>query len=312
MQTMKAVRIETFGGPEVIQIKQVPIPEAASGELLIRVVAAGVNPVDYKIREGKYPVVKADKLPLTLGREVAGIVEHMGSSALGMKEGDRVIAMIGADGGYAEFARVKAEYACKVPEDIDLLTAATVPLAAHTAWQALFSHGHLKEGQQVLIHGGSGGVGHFAVQFAKAHGAKVFATGSQKSLAFIQSLGADRVIDHDAERFEEVCADLDLVIDLVGGETQRRSWAVLREGGILVSTLEEPKQDIPEASGKSGVRFTTQPSGLQLAEIVALISAGKVKPALYKTFPLDNAKQAQQFLEHEHVEGKIVLEVKTF
>jgi NADPH:quinone reductase-like Zn-dependent oxidoreductase len=309
MQTMKAVRIEQFGGPEVMRIEQVEIPQAASGEVLVRVIAAGVNPVDFKIRQGKYPAVKEDKLPLTLGREVAGIIEQPGSFAEGMKEGDRVIAMIGADGGYAEYARVKAEYACKVPEGLDLTTAATVPLAGHTAWQALFNHGHLKEGQRVLIHGGSGGVGHFAVQFAKNHGAKVYATGSAKSVEFIRSLGADRVIDHNAERFEDVCKDMDLVIDLIGGETQQRSWAVLREGGILVSTLEEPKQHSPEAAGKSGVRFTAQPSGLQLAEMVALITAGKVKPTLYKTFALDQAKEAQQFLENEHVEGKIVLTV---
>jgi NADPH:quinone reductase-like Zn-dependent oxidoreductase len=306
---MKAVRIERFGGPEVIRIEEVSIPQPAAGEVLVKVAAAGIDPVDYKIREGKYPAVKEDALPLTLGREIAGTVESVGAGVTTVSKGDRVFAMIGADGGYAEYARVKAEYLDRVPEHIDLVTAATIPLAAHTAWQALFDHGNLQPGQKVLIHGGSGGVGHFAVQFAKVKGATVYATGSEKSLDFIRELGADRAIDYKAERFEDICSDLDLVIDLIGGETQRRSWAVLREGGTLVSTLEEPKQDVPQAQGKKGLRFTAQPSGAQLMEIAALITAGRVKVKVFRTFPLSEAANAQRFLEEEHVEGKLALTV---
>lgn len=309
MATMKAARIDRFGGPEVIHIEEVPIPRPGAGEVLVRVVAAGVNPVDYKIREGLYPAVTDDLLPLALGRELAGTVESLGEGVTGMSKGDRVFAMIGADGGYAEYARVKLEYLDRVPDHIEMATAAAVPLAGHTAWQALFDQGGLVAGQRVLIHGGSGGVGHFAVQFAKAKGATVYATGSESSLAFIRSLGADRAIDYKAERFEAVCSDLDLVIDLIGGDTQTRSWAVLREGGRLVSTLTEPKQDRPEAKGKHGMRFTAQPSGAQLMEIAALITADKVRPVVHKTFPLEQAAEAQRYLKEEHVQGKIVLVV---
>ena len=309
MATMKAARIARFGGPEVIQIQDVEVPQPEKGEVLVRVVGAGVNPVDYKIREGEFPNIQQDKLPLTLGREVAGIVSAVGEGVSRFKEGDKVFAMIGADGGYAEYARVNAEHLARVPNDIDLITAAAVPLAAHTAWQALFDHGHMQAGQKVLIHGASGGVGHFAVQFAKAKGATVYATGSEHSVDFIQALGADRAINYKTERFEDVAKEFDLVIDLVGGDTQERSWDVLKAGGIMVSTLGEPKRDNPAAQGKQGSRFMAQPHGEQLTEIAGLITAGKVHVTLAKTFALADAAAAQRYLADEHVQGKVVLKV---
>lgn len=306
---MKAIRIEHFGHEDVMHLQEVPVPAPRPDELLIKVQAAGVNPVDYKIREGHYPAVRADALPLTLGREVAGTVVSVGSAVRGFKAGEPVFGMIGADGGYAEYARVKAVNTDRIPEQLDAVTAAAIPLAALTAWQALYDHGDLQPNQSVLIHGGSGGVGHFAIQFAKATGAEVYATGSRASLNFMKQLGADHVIDHKAGPFEAECPPLDLVIDLIGGDTQKRSWTVLREGGRLVSTLQAPDLTLPAAQGKHGSRFTVRPDGRQLHEVAALIVAGQVKPYVHRTFDLENAFEALHYLATEHVEGKIVLKV---
>lgn len=306
---MKAIRIKQFGGPEVMHVLDVEVPEPKAGEVLVKNIFVGINPVDYKIREGQYPEVKQDKLPLTLGREVAGVVDKVGQGVSGFKPGDRVFAMIGADGGYAEHSRVPAEHLALIPEGLDWPSAAGVPLAGHTAWQALVEHGQVEQGQKVLIHGGTGGVGHFAVQFAKVKGAEVYATASTDSLPFLRELGVDRAIDYTTERFEDICKDLDLVIDLIGGDTQARSWQVLGEGGRLVSTLTMPDAHHPQAAGKTGTRFTADPRGEELAEIAGLIAAGNVQVYVAKTFELEEARQALDFLANEHVHGKVVLHV---
>lgn len=306
---MKAIRIEQFGGPEVMHVREVEVPEPKAGEVLVRNIFVGINPVDYKIREGQYPEVKQDKLPLTLGREVAGLIEKIGQGVSGFKPGDRVFAMIGADGGYAEYSRVPAEHLALIPESLDWPSAAGVPLAGHTAWQALVEHGQLEQGQKVLIHGGTGGVGHFAVQFAKVKGAEVYATASTDSLPFLRELGVDRAIDYKTERFEDICKDFDLVIDLIGGDTQARSWQVLGEGGRLVSTLTMPDAHHPQAAGKTGTRFTADPRGEELTEMAGLIATGNVQVYVAKTFELEEAKQALDFLADGHVHGKVVLHV---
>jgi NADPH:quinone reductase-like Zn-dependent oxidoreductase len=277
---MKAIRIDTFGGPEVMNVRDVDIPNPAPNEVLVRNLAVGVNPVDFKIRQGQYPEVKQDKLPLTMGREVAGLVEAVGLEVDDFRPGDRVFAMIGADGGYAQYARVPAAHLAIVPSSLDWRHAAGVPLAAHTAWQALVEHGQLEQGQKVLIHGGTGGVGHFAVQFARIK-----------------------------EKFEDICSDFDLVIDLIGGDTQARSWQVLGEGGRLVSTLTMPDAHHPQAKGKTGTRFTARPDGRELAEIAGLIEAGQVIVQIQKVYDLIEAAEALDFIANEHVHGKVVLRV---
>jgi NADPH:quinone reductase-like Zn-dependent oxidoreductase len=305
---MKAVRIHEFGGPEVLRVEDQPRPEPAPGEVLVRVEAASVNPVDYKMRNGGY--VPQSALPLTLGRDVAGVVESAPDEASGFKAGDAVYAMLARDrGGYVEYVAVKAADCALKPERLDFIQAAAVPLAALTAWQGLFDHGCLNSGQRVLIHGASGGVGHFAVQFAKARGATVFATCSQDDAAFVRGLGADEVIDYHAERFEDRARDIDLVYDLVGGETQDRSWAVLKDGGVMVSTLNEPDKAKEQAKHAHGVHYMAQPNGGQLAEIAKLIDDGKVTPTVAAVFPLAEAAKAERKLEDGHVRGKIVLEV---
>ncbi len=311
MATMKAIRIHAFGGPDVLKFEELLIPEPVEGEFLVKVEAASVNPVDYKIREGKYRAVQADKLPLVMGRDVAGIVATLGPQANDqLKEGDAVYAMLGLDrGGYAEYAVVKATEATRRPASADAIAAAAVPLAGLTAWQGLFRYGELREGQRVLIYGGSGGVGHFAIQFAKAKGAHVIAIASGAHLDFVRSIGADEAIDYQKQRFEDIVRDVDLVYDLIAGETQERSFAVLKRGGILVSTLAEPDQEKARAHGVRALRYTVNENAAELDEIARLIDAGKVSPKVSKVFSLAEAAEAQQYLAEAHPEGKIVLRV---
>jgi NADPH:quinone reductase-like Zn-dependent oxidoreductase len=306
-QSMQAVRIAEFGGPEVLRYETLPVPEPGEDELLVRVAAAGVNPVDSKIRAGKYPAVQKDKLPYVLGRDVAGTVVKRGASVSRFAEGDIIFAMPAIErGGYAQYVLVREQEAAPKPKSLDLVAAGGVPLAALTAWQGLFVHGNLRKGQRVLIHGGSGGVGHFAIQFAKWKGAHVATTVSAENTGFVRRLGADEAIDYDRESFEDEVAEVDLVFDLVGGETQERSWIVLKTGGVLVSTLTQPSN---ERAAARGLRYTATESGEDLAKIGELIDSGFVKPVITKTYPLAEAAAAQQFLQGQHPRGKIVLVV---
>lgn len=307
---MKAVRIHEFGGVDVLKLEDLPEPVPGPGEVLIEVKAASVNPVDYKIREGKYPPVTADMLPVTPGRDVAGVIAALGQGVTAFKIGDQVFAMLPPDrGGYAEWVLAPADVCAVKPASLDMVQAASVPLAALTAWQGLFTNGGLKEGQRVLIHGASGGVGSFAVQFAKAKGAQVFATASAENRAFVESLGAERVIDYHAERFEEIVRDADLVYDLIGGETQDRSWPVLKRGGTLVSTVGRPDAAKAAAAGVTAKGYGAQPDGGQLIEIAALIDAGRVKVTIDAVYTLDDAAEAERHLEDDHVVGKVVLKI---
>jgi len=308
--TMKAVCIHEFGGPEVMQLEELPVPQADEDELLLRVHAASVNPVDYKTREGKFPPVSRDKLPIILGRDVSGVVASAGPRSGGFRRGDAVFALLGPErGAFAEYVLVKAGEAAAKPKRLSHAEAAAVPLAALTAWQGLVDHGGLRAGRRVLIHGGAGGVGHFAVQFAKQRDAVVFATVSGADLDFVRGLGADHAIDYKRERFEAIAHDMDIVFDLVGGETQERSWSVLRPGGILVSTLGQPS---PEKAAQHQVRadgYMAQPDAMALAEIAQLIDHGKVRPVIDTTFPLADVARAEEKQARGHVHGKIALEL---
>ena len=304
---MKAVRIHRFGGPEVLQVDEIAQPEASDGKLLIRVAAASVNPVDYKIRKGGYPKVTEKDLPVTLGRDVAGVVETAGD---GFAAGDEVYAHLDwADGGYAGFALCAPAGVAARPSSIGMVEAAAVPLAATTAWQGLFDHGGLKAGEQVLIHGASGGVGAFAVQFAHIHGAQVIATASAGEIERVRGLGADRVIDHEAEKFEDEARDLDLVFDLIGGETQDKSFQTLKRGGRLISTVQEPDAAKAAVAGVTAKRYMATPNAGQLAEFARLIDAGQLQVTVAKVFDLEQAAEAHRFLEEDHPHGKVVLEV---
>ncbi len=307
-RTMHAVRIRSFGGPAMLEIADIDTPQPRDGQLLLKVEAASLNPVDWKIREGKYPPVKDDKLPYVLGRDFSATVVH---GAEGLPAGTLVHGMMDiAKGSLAEYVAVRPDELARVPAALDRIGAAAVPLAGLTAWQGLFDHGGLQAGQRVLIHAAAGGVGHFAVQFAKARGATVIATASAGDLDFVRSLGADQVIDHVAQRFEDQLRDdVDLVFDLVGGETQARSWGVIRRGGALVSTVQEPSADEAAARGVRAARYTAASNAGQLREIDALIEAGKVKPLVSRKFALGEFRAAFESLEHGHSTGKIVVDL---
>jgi NADPH:quinone reductase-like Zn-dependent oxidoreductase len=307
-RTMHAVLIRRFGGPDVVEFAEIPVPEPRAGQLLLKVEAASLNPVDYKIRGGKYPLVKDDKLPFVLGRDFSATVAH--SDDVAWPAGTLVHGLLGIEhGSFAQYTVARADQLARVPGALDRIVAAAVPLAGLTAWQGLFDHGGLQAGQRVLIHAGAGGVGHLAVQFAKARGAHVITTVSTDDVAFAHSLGADEVIDYRKERFESMLRDIDLVYDLIGDDTQERSWAVLNKGGTLVSTVQEPSKDKADAIGVRALRYTAEPKGAQLAEIDALIQAGKVRPLVARTFALGDAKEALRGLEQGHGSGKLVLDL---
>jgi NADPH:quinone reductase-like Zn-dependent oxidoreductase len=308
MSTIREFRIHRFGGPEVLRLDEVEPSLPDASQVLVAVNAASVNPVDFKIRNGKYPAVKEDRLPYTLGRDVSGVVEKCGAPATAFKVGDEVFGIVGiGGGGYAEKTVLDEKAIARKPASLDDAHAAAIPLAGQTAWQGLFHYGQLVAGQSILIHGGSGGVGHFAVQFAKAKGARVLTTVSTGNVAFARSLGADVVIDYKTQRFEDHASDLDMVFDLIDGETRKRSWPLLKRGGVLVTTLTDPSQDKAKEHGVRATRYTVEADGRELAEIAELVTSGKVRPHVAKTYPLDQARDALREVEEGHSVGKVVL-----
>jgi NADPH:quinone reductase-like Zn-dependent oxidoreductase len=310
MTKIRAMRIHRFGGPEVLQADEIEPSQPDAGQIHVRVRAASINPVDFKIRTGKYPSVKEDRLPYTLGRDISGTVEKCGAQATRFKPGDEVIGMVGiGGGGYAQMALLDEDATALRPSGIDHAHAGAIPLAGQTAWQGLFLHGRLKTGQSVLIQGGSGGVGHFAIQFAKAIGARVLTTVATANVAFAKSLGADVVIDYQTQRFEDHASDLDMVFDLIDGETRERSWKLLKRGGTLVSTLSEPSREKAKELGVRALRYTVEADGAELAGIAELAASGRVKPHVQQTYRLEDARDALAAVEQGHSVGKIVLVV---
>ncbi len=305
---MKLVRIHAFGDSSVLTTDDLPDPAPEADEVVIRIHAAGINPVDFKIREGDYPPVDASQLPVGMGRDVSGTVARVGTDVQSLHEGDAVYAMAATGRGtYGDYVAVKATDVAAKPRSLDHIHAAAVPLAALTAWQGLFDHGHLESGQRVLIHGASGGVGHFAVQFARHVGAHAIVTAREEDAAFLHELGAEQVIDYRQQTFETAVQEVDLVYDLVGGDTQQRSFGVLKAGGILVSTLGQPSQDRAHRQHVRATRYTVQPNASQLAHIGELIDDGQVRVVVQKTFDMTDAAAAQDYLRSEHIQGKVVL-----
>lgn len=308
---MQAVVVEEFGSPDVLRVREAPRPGPGEDELLVRVHAAGVNPVDAGARSGRAAGLVGAELPYVPGFDVSGVVEAVGPGVDAFRPGDEVFAMIDLrrGGGYAEYAVVRVDEAAPRPAGVSYLEAASLPLVALTAWQALFETAELEPGQQVLIHGGAGGVGSIAVQMAVGRGARVIATASPRNHEFLRGLGAHVVVDYNTERFEEYADGVDLVLDPIGGETQVRSLGVLGEGGVLVSLVGLT----PEAgSPPEGVRATSilvSPDAGQLTRIARLVEEGTLRPVVTHTFPLARAPEAHRQSETGHTRGKIVLEV---
>jgi NADPH:quinone reductase-like Zn-dependent oxidoreductase len=308
---MKAVRVHDYGGPEVLELEEAPKPEPKSDEVLVKVYATSVNPVDWKIREGQRREKFPSNLPLIPGWDVSGVVEKTGEGVRHFKPGDEVYGRPDPtkNGAYAEYIVVKAGQLGFKPKSIDHLHAAAIPLAGLTAWQGLFDRGHLQKGQKVLIHAASGGVGTFAVQFAKWKGAYVIGTTSESNISFVKQLGADEVIDYHNEKFEDQLKDIDLVFDMIGGDTQKRSLEVIKSGGRLITTLRPEFQAEAKEKHVYLEGYTAQSYPDQLEQIANLVDDGIITPVVSAVMNLDEAAKAQRLSEQGHVRGKIVLKV---
>jgi NADPH:quinone reductase-like Zn-dependent oxidoreductase len=308
-KTMKAIVAHDYGGPEVLKYEDVPLPEPKENEILVRVIASGVNPADPLILNGKYAKEFGTHLPLVLGYDMAGVVVKTGAKVTKLKVGDPVYAYLLWGGGWAEYCiSNEAESAIK-PKSLSFVDASSVPLAALTAWQALIHIGKIESGQTVLIHGGSGGVGSFAIQIAKARGARVIATASTANQDLLKQLGADVVIDYTKQRFEEIAHDVDLVLDPVGRDTLARSYGVVKKGGIVVTIVSRCDEAELKKHEIRGASLSSHPDASELAEITKLIDDGKIKPIVTEVLPLTDAAKAVAQAETHHTRGKLVLKI---
>ena len=310
-ESMKAIVIHEYGGPEVLKLEQVPRPEPKEDELLVKVIASGVNSFDGVLRAGKYAKAMSMTLPWTPGYDIAGVVEKTGAKVTRFKTGDTVHAHISipSGGGYAEYAIAKENQVATKPAALSFVEAAGVPSVALTAWQALVDKANVQSGQTVLIHGGSGGVGMFAIQIAKARGAKVMATASTANQDFLKQLGADVAIDYKTQKFEDVAKDVDVVLDSVGGDTLARSYPIVKKGGIVVGLVARLDQSQLDKYGIRGASVSVEPRGDELAEIDKLIDQKKIQVIVSQTFPLADAAKAEVEADKGHTRGKIVLKV---
>lgn len=331
---MRAFVLNGYGGPERTALAEVPKPSPRAGELLVRVRAAGLNPVDFKTRVGMLKVVQRYPLPIVMGNELSGVVEAVGAGATRFAAGDRIYARVAKEtmGAFAEYATVREEHAARMPASLDFPQAAAVPLAALTALQALRDELHIGAGARVFIPGGAGGVGTFAIQIAKFLGAHVATTASPRGEALVRRLGADVVVDYTRERFEDRLAGYDCAFDLLGGDTLARLWPVLKPGGRVVSVagLPEPltaRKDLGSGFGLAALfwlaSLTTRlrakrhgcsyrylfmhPSGADLEYLASLIDAKKLEVVVDRSFPLADAARAIAYLESGRAKGKVVL-----
>ena len=331
---MRAFVLSCYGGPECTALTDVPQPSPRAGELLVRVHAAGLNPVDFKIRTGALKIIRNYPLPIVMGNELSGVVEAIGLGVTRFAKGDRVFARVDKDimGAFAEYAVVNEDHAARMPASLDFPTAAAVPLAALTALQALRDELHLSAGKRVFIPGGAGGVGTFAIQIAKHLGACVATTASPRGEALVNRLGADVVIDYTRERFEDKLSDYDCAFDLLGGDTLARLWSVLKPGGRVVSIAGVPepvtaRKDLGRGIGLAALfwvaSLTTRlraarhgltyrylfmhASGADLTYLASLIDAKKLEVVIDRVFPFAEAKEAMAYLETGRAKGKVVL-----
>jgi NADPH:quinone reductase-like Zn-dependent oxidoreductase len=312
---MKAVRIHSYGDRDVLTYEDAPAPQPGAGEVLIRVHASSVNPFDCFVHAGYAVAYFNYTLPLISGSDAAGEIAAVGAGVTAWNPGDRVYTRAGVwrDGAHAEYVVAFAADVAAMPQSLDYVQAAALPHVILTAWQALVVAAELAPGQTVLIHAAAGGVGHVAVQLARLRGATVLGTASVHC-DLLRELGVDHVIDYSTGAFEDAVAattgPVDVVLDLVGGETQERSWAVLKPGGILVSAVQPPSEEMAAAHGARGYFVSSAPPiGATLAEVAHLVDGGRLRPVVSTVLPLAEIRQAHELLESHHVAGKIVLAV---
>jgi NADPH:quinone reductase-like Zn-dependent oxidoreductase len=306
-QMMRVVNIHSYGGPEQLKLEEKPRPAPSSGEVLVRVYAAGVNPIDWKIRQGLMKNFQPVTFPFTPGIELAGVIAELGPGVTAFEIGQAVLGQVAA-GAYAEYVPVPVEALALKPETLSFIEAAAFPVGATTAWRTLFDNGGLTSGQRVLIQGAAGGVGLFAVQLAKWKGAQVIGTASTANLDFVRSLGADTVVDYTTTPVESVVHDVDLVLDGVGATTLSSSLAALRRGGMLISIAAPPS---PEQAQAHGVRamMSRGPASVPLETLTQLVNEGHLKAPAGKTFPLSEVQQAHEYSQSGHGRGRIVLRI---
>jgi alcohol dehydrogenase len=333
---MRAFVIDRYGGPDRLQLRDVAEPEVGDDDVLVEVHAAGVNPLDSKIRAGEFKLILPYRLPLILGNECAGVVLRVGSHVQRFKPGDAVYARAakGRIGAFAERLAVPQDALAFKPNNLTMEEAASVPLVALTAWQVLFDAAKLERGQKVLVHAGSGGVGTFAIQLAKHAGATVATTTSTANVDFVKSLGADIVVDYKKERFEEVLRDCDVVLNSLDADTLKRSLQVLKPGGKLVSISGPPDPAFAQQLGLNpvlglvmrvmshGIRkqaarrqvaysfLFMRASGAQLQQITALLESGSIRPVVDRVFPFESTLQALAYVDTGRAKGKVVVKLK--
>lgn len=311
-QRMRALRMHEYGTPEVLRVEEAPMPSPKAGEVRIRVHAAGVNPIDWKIRSGRLQKSFPVPLPYIPGRDVSGTIDALGGGVTQWKIGDPVIAYVDG-GGFAEYAVVAEGDVARKPKRLSHEQAAGIPLAALTAWDTIIEAADVKKDQRVLIHGGAGGVGSMAVQLAHWRGAHIIATASERNHEYLKSIGADEVIDYRTTRFEDVARNIDVVLDTVGGDTLARSPAVLREGGMLLSIVDIPAA---QACNERNIRcpdWSSQDPGYareRLEQLGQLFDAGNLKMTIEAVFPLEDTNQALELSGAGRARGKIIVKVR--
>jgi NADPH:quinone reductase-like Zn-dependent oxidoreductase len=325
-----------YGGPDVVEVRDVPPPAIGDDEALVEVHAASVNPIDFKVRSGKVRVLLRYDMPLVMGNDLSGVVVEVGRNVKRARPGDQIYARLSKTriGAFAELAAVRDEDLARKPAELSYEEAASLPLVGLTAYQALIDHGRVGPGMSVLVHAGAGGLGTFAIQLAKRLGAKVATTCSTRNVELTKSLGADIAIDYSVQRFDEVLSGYDVVLDTLGGEALLRSFRVVKPGGLVVSVSGMPDRKfakrwglswplqvlfavvsgrIASAAAAAGARYEflfMEPSGRQLDEIRELVAQGAIKPVLDRVFPLKEAKQALAYSESGRARGKIVIRVR--
>lgn len=311
---MKAAQINSYGGPEVIEVEpDAPKPTLTEDHVLVEVHASSINPFDGKVRLGYMQQMMPLSFPATLGGDIAGIVSEVGEGVSAFAIGDKVYGQSnvfgGGSGAFAEYASAKIKQIAQMPNNLSFSAAAALPLTGVSAVQVIYDKIKLQSGQRILIHGGAGGIGSLAIQIAKHVGAYVATTTSGESITYVRELGADEVVDYKTEKFEEKLHDYDAVFDTVGGETYQKSYQVLKQGGIIVSMLEQPNEELRAKYGVTAIAQMTQITTESLNKLTELVESGVVTVHVEKVFPLDEIQEAFTAQEKGGIRGKIVIEI---
>jgi len=305
--TMKAIRIHQYGDASTLKLEEIPRLLIADDQILIRIHDAGVNPIDWKIRQGYMKQVRPATFPMTIGQDFAGEVVDASKAVTQFRVGDRVFGF--AQGTYAEYAAAPASTVAAIPNSIDFATAAALPTAGSTGLQIIRDVVAAKPGMSILIHGAAGGVGSYASQIARNLGARVIGTATGTDIEYLTSLGVDEVIDYKRERFEDIAAEMDAVVDLVGGETLSRSYAAVKKDGVLATTVQPIDESLAKRVGIRAVQVVMKRNAADLAELARLVEKGGLKPRLDKTMSLSQAREAQELSEAGKTQGKVILKV---